>query len=356
MAAIALGMTILVGCGAAAPAPSPTAPSAPPNPSGTAAPTEPDAPQPVLDLTCDDLATGSLSLLLPADGDRTPRDGGARVTNDVRSLGGQYSVRSAGGLACEWSNGQTVGPDGTPALVGVEIMILPNGTSQFERWIEYYQDGAASCRDTSLYCDSNELVGATWVTITASGTSGDAFASYVTEVRDLVASAGPGAELWTPPTALSGSTCDGIVTAPAVASALGLDVGLRTEGPHGGWSIQAAADENFGTIRCGWFFLDSDLAVGFLTALPGGAWAWDQAAGALTNPSTPAPLVVAGLTAQDEAWIRCADTGEACIVDLVLGDDWIEYRVETGDPVYTPTFDVPQGAAAIAAAIVAARP
>ena len=283
------------------------------------------------------------------------RDGGARVTNDGAGPGAQYSVRSLGGLACEWSNGLTRSPDGTTTLVGVEVMILPQATSQYERWIAGYLDGSPSCRSEPVYCDSNELIGTTWVSISATGTTGEGFADYAAQVRDLVTNAGPGAAPWVPETTVGPGGCEGIIAAPAMSTALGMDLVSGT--PHaGGWSIQAAAQANFGTLQCLWYPHASDRPVSFLTALPGGVWAWEAAAPVLTIPSVPAALDVPGLAEDDEAWIRCAEADTSCVVDLILGNDWIEFRVFNEDPANVTVLDPRGSAAAIAAAIVAGRP
>jgi hypothetical protein len=283
------------------------------------------------------------------------RDGGARVTNNGAGPAAQYSLRSLGGLACEWSNGLTRSPDGTITLVGVEVMILPEGTSQYERWIAGYLDGSPSCRGEPVYCDSNELIGTTWVSITATATTGEGFADYAAEVRDRVTNAGSGAAPWVPETTLGPGGCGGIIADAAMSTALGID--LLGGPPHaGGWSIQAAADANFGTLQCIWYARDSDHPVSFLAALPGGAWAWKEAAPDLTNPSVPVALDVPGLAAEDEAWIRCTDLAAPCIVDLILGNDWIEFRVWNEDQVNVPVVEPRTGAVAIATAIVAGRP
>lgn len=355
LAATAVSLALLSGCAGAKPASTPTDVPSELTPTPTFPAAEPTVPQPVFDLTCDDLATEALTALLPADEDRVARDGGARLTNDSSGPGAQYSVRSLGGLACEWSNGLTRSADGMVTLVGVEVMILPNGTSQYERWIAGYLDGTASCRGVPLYCDSNELVGTTWVSITATATTGDGFADYAAKVRDLVANAGPGAAPWVPETTVGASGCDGIIAAPAISAALGIEKAYSGEPHAGGWSIEAAAKANFGTVQCVWHAEDPEDAVGFLTALPGGVWAWKQVASALTKPATPVTMDLAGLAVGDEAWVRCADADTRCVVDLILGSDWIEFSVWVGDSESTSALDVRTGVTAIATEIVNGR-
>jgi hypothetical protein len=171
------------------------------------------------------------------------------------------------------------------------------------------------------------------------------------DVVSAVTAAGSGAALWTPPagtTALP-ADCPGVITDATVQSALGLAVPVQASSGGGGWSIESGARENWGGPHCYWALLDSDSGVGSLATLPGGAWAWDEARAFITVPSAPEVVSIAGLAAGDEAWLRCAAADAYCVIDLVLGGNWVEAYIWRDGP--TP--DRRAGALAVGAAIVA---
>lgn len=361
-AAAALTLT-MTACGPGAPTSSPTpdasrTPSATPSASASAS-AEPLVPEPVLDLTCADLATASLAGVLP--GDRTSRDPGVSTMNALPVIAPVYSIRSLGGIACEWSNGVAFSPQRgfAPGYQGVRVFVLPDGTAQYDRYIDYYGSGGLSCSSDEAFCESNDLVGTTWVGIRVEGgASATAAAALASEIASVVGGAGAGADPWTPPTGTAdlAADCAGILPDATVSSALGVGVPVQSVGPAGGWSLEAGADVQNGTVRCSWLYLDSDSGVGAMDALHGGAWAWEEARPHLTNPSAPTALTVAGLGPDDEAWIRCAGDGSTCTVDLVLGGNWISFSLWSPDWAPGPAFDRRAGAEALAAAIVAAAP
>jgi len=136
-----------------------------------------------------------------------------------------------------------------------------------------------------------------------------------------------------------------------VQSALGIDATVQASSGGGGWSLEAGARENWGGPHCYWAFLDSDAGVGSLATLPGGAWAWDEARTFLTLPSVPEAVTIAGLSADDEAWLRCAPGDAYCLIDLVIGGNWVEAYVWPDDAGFS--IDRRAGALAIGEAIVA---
>ncbi len=364
-AAVAImAVLALAGCTPPSPSstPTPSPSGAAPSPTGSATPTpEPEAlsPEPVLDLDCGDLTTASLSGVLP--GDRTPRDPGVSIMNALPTIAPVYSIRSLGGIACEWSNGVAFSPQRgfAPGYQGVRVFVLPNGTAQFDRYVDYYGSAGLSCSSDGSFCESNDLVGTTWIGMRVEGgSSATAASALVGEIAGVVSAAGPGADPWVPPTGTADlpTSCAGIVPDATVSSALGVGVPVQSVGPAGGWSLEAGADVQNGTVRCSWLYLDSDSGVGAMGALHGGAWAWAEARPSLTAPSVPAELAVSGLGADDEAWIRCASDGSTCTVDLVIAGNWIEFSLWPPDWAPGPAFDRRAGAEALAAAIVAAYP
>jgi hypothetical protein len=348
----------LTACTDPVPTPTPTASaSSEPTPSPTLAPIS--APAPVLDVDCAALV-GDATLVGAFAVAVSSIDPAESMMAAYPAISPTYQVRSLGGITCEWSNGEpqsnTTGSN--PAYVGARVMVLPNATSQWDRYLAYYGASAAGdyCTDGggSLYCTTDALVGSTWVEVTSVGASSDAAASALgAEVVAAITAAGPGADPWSPPadTAALPADCTGVIPDAAVQSALGIDVAVQASTGGGGWSLEAGARENWGGPHCYWAFLDADAGVGSLATLPGGAWAWAEAREFLAHPSTPESVTIAGLAAGDEAWIRCAAADTYCLIDLVIAGNWVEAYVWPDDSGFA--IDHRAGALAIGEAIVA---
>jgi hypothetical protein len=311
----------------------------------------------VLDLACAELASsGTIAGAVSAAVSSVDP---AKTTMDAYPvLADTYPIRSLGGLACEWNNGQPQsGTTGlNPAYVGVRVLVLPNANSQWDRYVAYYGPTIVGdyCAASSvpLFCTTDALVGSNWVDVRIVGASSSAGASALgAEVVSAVTSAGPGAAVWTPPagTTTLPADCPGVVADATVQSALGLAVPVQASSGGGGWSIESGARENWGGPHCYWGFLDADDGVGSLATLPGGAWAWAEARTFITLPAVPEAVSIAGLAAGDEAWLRCSAGDTYCVIDLVIGGNWVEAYIWPG----TSTPDHRAGALAVGEAIVA---
>lgn len=350
----ALGVGLLASCASVASAPVPSSSGSPaaiatPDPT----PTRPSRPEPLLDLTCDDLATASLATLLP---DTTPRDP-VLDPLDRPTIPSALSVRSLGGLACEYSNGVPHDPFGAPGTssIGAWVALLPDAAEPYETWRVGYGDGNMRC-PSEYGCSSNVLIGTTWVSIHIEGVANtEAARSFQDEVSAAVAAAGPGAAPWTRESTLP-ATCWDIVPDADVATALGLDVPIHSQPPHGGWSLEGAADERFGGARCWWGLPTSELGPGSISALPDGRWALDEYRPHLVEPATPERVEITGLAPEDEAWLRCAPDESTCTLDLGIGRDWIRVHLVSPDATEAPPFDRRAGALALGAAIASALP
>ena len=341
----------------AGPTPAASSLSATPTPSPTVAAIS--APAPVFDVECGDLA--SEATLADALGASAISIDPAEATMGAYpAISPTYAVRSLGGITCEWSNGEpqsdTTGLN--PAYVGTRALVLPNATSQWERYLAYYGPDAegdyCGAYEGPLHCTTDVLTGSTWVQLTTVGATSEAAASALgAEVVAAISGAGPGAAPWTPPAGTSAlpADCPGVIPDAAVQSALGIDATVQASSGGGGWSLEAGARENWGGPHCYWAFLDSDAGVGSLATLPGGAWAGDEARTFLTLPSVPEAVTIAGLSADDEAWLRCAPGDAYCLIDLVIGGNWVEAYVWPDDAGFS--IDRRAGALAIGEAIVA---
>lgn len=342
------------------PAASPTPSDATPTPTPTVEALS--VPEPVIGVTCAELLPAAAvtaafpDTLAVADAAHSTLVAGAAIVP-------AYVARSLGGIACEWNNGQAYSDSrgSNPDYSGVRVTVLPNAGAQWDRYVEYYgSDGLGLfCGEVfppyPLGCNGNDLVGGHWVETTIFDASSAAAATALhAAILAAVGAAGPGADPWTAPadTLAIPSTCDAIAPTSAVQSALGVAESLVASGPAGGWSLRAGADVNAAVVNCNWLYYDADAGVGNLRVLPAGSWAWAEAYPALTMPSAPEPLVVTGLEADDEAWIRCASGNAECVVDLVVGGNWLEFEIWAEDGLGRVTADRRAGASTIAQATV----
>lgn len=319
-------------------------------------------PLPVLDIECADLASAaSIAATFPVA--VAVMDASNAIMDAYPVIPKTYHLRSLGGLACEWNNGepQSSNTGTNPDYVGMRVLVLPNAGEQWVRYENYYGAGADSiyCSDgalASITCSTNRLVGTNWVDVTVTGpSSADLGRSLSAEILASVGAAGPGADPWVVPadTAPLPSECTEIISDADVQTALALGVAVQTNYAAGGWSLSAAASQDWGGPYCYWAYLGADAGVGALNTLRGGAWAWDEARAFITVPAVPEAVAISGLAATDEAWIRCAPANSYCLTDLVIGGNWISVYMwpdEGGSPLGV---DRRAGAIAIAEAIVA---
>lgn len=341
---------------AAEPTPAPTPEASDPSATPTPAEDVVTAPEPALDVDCSDLAsTASVTSALGAG--VASVDPAASTMGAYPVISPSYFVRSLGGLACEWSNGQPQSnrAGSNPAYVGARVLVLPNATSQWTRYVDYYGPEVEDTFCSGGYCSVDAYVGSTWVHVQMSGTTSDASAASLgAEIVSAIAAAGPGAAPWVVPadTAPLPADCLSLISDADVQASLGIGVPLVATTAAGGWSIEAGAEDNWQGPACHWSFLDADAGVGGLTTLVAGAWAWDEAREFLTVPSTPVAVTLASLDAGDEAWLRCDASDSTCLVDLVIGGNWIQVHVWPDDVMGT-SYDRRAGALAIAERIVA---
>ncbi len=337
--------------------PTPTAPNGGPTPTATAEALR--APEPLLDLECGDiLPSSAVSAAYPAG--VTAIDPAESIMGADPIISPTYALQSLGGMACEYSNGESFSSSrGTnPAYVGVRALVLPNAVAQWEKFIGYYGADGEGLRCSSaagaMFCTFSSLVDGAWVSITAIGAlSAETVDGLGAAAVAAISAADPGADPWTAPagTAELPPDCAGIVPDSDVQALLGAPVATVSSLGGGGWSIESAALEDWGGPRCNWLYVDADLGVGSLNTLPGGAWAWALAAEFLTVPSAPAALDVAGLADADEAWLRCTSDGGECVLDLILGGNWVEAYL--WPDAHDRSYDQRAGAEALATAIVA---
>ena len=358
-AAIVAGAALLLLSGCTPGTPTPTASpaveaSATPTPTPTPTVEPISAPEPRIDLTCAELGAAmplASSFIEPVtEVSRAATEYGAYPARPE-----EYIVRSVGGLVCEFSNGQpqsrVLGP--AAGYVGVRLFVLPEPGIQWDRYASYY--GVAGDRDAycaaSSNCFLNALGGSTWVDGTVVGAVNDAAGTAVLDAAlAAVTAAGPGAAAWAPPagTLALPDDCTAYIDGPTLQAATGQSTALDPySGFGGGWSLVAGAFEIDGSPQCFWAFEFADAGIGTLDVIRGGEWAWSEAREIVGS----APITVAGLAEGDEAWLRCGPADAWCVVDLVLGGNWLELHLN--DDEFGEPFDRRAAIQSIAATIVA---
>jgi hypothetical protein len=363
-----LATAALVGCTPtpAGPPATSTAASSTPSPVVTPAAADTAPPRPALDVDCSGLA--------PAAAITAAFGAGVHSVDPLISqlltaptVPDAYVLQTLGGLSCEWNNGVPyLGSPGSTLYAGVQLALLPHAASQWAKYAAIYGssgEGVFCPADPHDYCESEQLVGTTWVALWMYGAGSEAQAdALAASIAAAVTAAAPGAPAWTPPSGTGTiGGCSTLLT-PARAQADMAVTGTTIVFAHagGGWSIQSGARENADAVGCLYGYADEESVPAEVGWLRGGEWAYDAAAahpvsgwGAIT------PAAIPGLAPDDRARIRCTDAtapdyeGFAiCTVDLALGGNWIQvvYEPEAGGRA---TAEPRAGALALAADVVA---
>jgi hypothetical protein len=339
VAVASAALLLLSGCTPGTPTPtaSPTVEaSSTPSPPPTVEPMS--APEPRIGLTCDELGAAlplATTFSVPVSSvSRAATEYGAHP-----SMPEEYVVRSLGGLVCEFSNGepQSVVRGTSSSYVGVRLLVLPDAVAGWERYVDLYdvvgtREVYCSAAGGGSSCTLNALAGTAWVDAEVVGAVTDAAATAVVDsMLAAVSDAGPGAEPWSPPadTIALPTECSEFIDAAGVMAATGLAGPFDVRGRDGGgWSLRGAAITTDDSPKCMIAFEFADAGIGTISTLLGGQWAAAEAQ-AIVGLT---PLTVAGLGADDEAWLRCGPADAWCVIDLVLGGNWVEVYLWEDDP------------------------
>jgi hypothetical protein len=301
-------------------------------------------PQPVLDIDCARLA-GTSAITAAFGASVHTVDPLITQALSTTTIPDAYVLQTLGGITCEWNNGVPfVGIPGPTPYVGAQLAILPHAELQWETYLRNHEDSGFFCpsSDPQLYCESEQLVGSTWVSLVMQGAVSQTQArNLATSIDAVVAAAGPGAPAWTPPsgTGIFGDCASLLTPAQVQADMHVTGSTIFFDQPHGGWSIQAGARVNADAVGCLLKFTDEDSVPAVVEWLRGGKWAYDAFASySAESWGTNAPVAIAGLPSGDQARIRCTDPSAPdyegqpiCTVDLALGGNWIQVVYEPAD-------------------------
>lgn len=307
---VVVGLLLFSGC-AAAPEPKPSrTPSATASATPTPTPEPIVAPTPAFDVTCDDVAAAVEELVGPPNTDVSHA---LSLVSGPRWYPGpaQYMFDRAGGIACSAGDSER----------SWQITMVPGATSIVE--------GAAS-RDgfsgENFFCDNSYDFGSCIGDVV----EGDVLLSL--QIVDPALSAGATGEVETvfrtiaakaaakvrpvqlADSAIVGVACSRFLTEEEIRARVG-DQGIRLTEKFGGWGIPAevyfvvngakVCQYSSGGFGDGTTYLT-------ITTLPGGAWAFEQIAGATAITVDGADAALSGV-----------DPLGRPVLDLRLGADWI---------------------------------
>jgi hypothetical protein len=275
-------------------------------------------------------------------------------------------IREAGGLVCLWSAGpvdEYLQGNGTvPSFLEITV--------QFGAGAEYALNapglgaengraGECDVDDPGSICQNDDLLGnGTWVEILSrhavgTGTGGDDIGTIETSVLAAVTAAGSPTGSTAPEsgTTALGTQCTDFASTTDIQSAVGSAVTASTPdqgqtGTDPQTPIWYPSQDVLKDHPC--VFSTGSAVQARLAWIPGGAWAWAENK---TQALADAPLQslhLTGLGANDSASIRCAPGDAACVVDLVVGGNWIEAAV----PASSTAANKRTAATAVAQAIV----
>ena len=336
-------VALLAGCAPTPPAPVESTPPPVTAPTPTPTPTvDPiTAPEPLLDLTCDSLVGDGVGQLFTGgvsevDPERTIAEAGTSVAY-------KYAVEQLGGLACEWSNGvpqsDKMGSD--PGYIGLAVTVAPATEAQWAEYRDYYdvqKDRQIYCfTDTGFFCAANVYVGGWWVESQATGMDTVAakalqktYRGVIEKVIARVSAASPTGTEWVAPEGTSPTPdCEGFLSADDARSAFGTSGKVSIERPQGGVSLDGVMRRELNSLWCIYLIDNSDDSVGALYWLPGGEWAWLEESTFDLLGGVPTEISVAGLEANDSAWVRCFSN--TCEVDLIVDHNWVNFTAGSND-------------------------
>ena len=260
-----------------------------------------------------------------------------------------YAVSQLGGVSCLVS-GEVAGQ----SYVSVEV--LPEATTQ---WMTYtaknaevvsgadstYGDASyVDCFNEGEYftCSANILVGETWIDVYARGldvdpsVSNESIAEYaaplITDNVSTVMDAPVSGPLRAAPasTGMLPTDCAVYATADEFRAAFSTADEILISGDSDGesWGIVDAAYTLAGGDRCTWIPESTGQTWPlYITALPGGGWAFDRSASLMTVDDA-AQTVATSVAGVDRSTFGCQVYSGFCTLDTVIAGNWVQFSAE----------------------------
>jgi len=323
-------LALLSGCAPGSPTPlTSTSPE-----SGTPSPAETveagEHPVPGFGDGCAALVPMSLITAISPDAN-TPHDMLATEYAAFPSIPQHAAIAQAGGLLCEWSNGEPYTSQmGTSGFRGIQLSVLPDAAQGWITFTDYYgldpAVGQVYCSGSDFYCGFDFFESGYWFNAEAfvSETPGtlENVQALVDHLRRQALAFGAAAEPWMPAGhVVVPNDCAIILPGSVVDEVFGAGHSLDENDGGGGWSIWAEGFLRNSDTGCGWFNETQSIGTSWLN---GGAWL-----AAELGATDGSPLPLDGLASDDSATITCDAAG--CDVTLIVAGNWFDVNA-TGSP------------------------
>ncbi|MFK4730600.1 hypothetical protein ROT00_12995 [Agromyces mediolanus] len=231
-------------------------------------------------------------------------------------------VLDLGGLDCTWSNGVAYNDQygDVPDYRGVSVTVVPQPDGGWSELAALRSQPRLFTSCSTDYCSATTETEGSWIEFQGVRIDAAGWPGFVDTVTAAISEA---AAPSTPPQGYAGTLfdCSAFPSVDAIAAATGAEgvvEGDVSGGGGGGWSAWAEAWYHSGDLSCQWSTSDRSLASA--ARVTDGRWAYER----MLLAGRSEPVSIAGLAAGDEATLRCDDRfGNACAVDLAIGDDWL---------------------------------
>jgi hypothetical protein len=248
-------------------------------------------------------------------------------------------IRTAGGLACEWTNGLYLDGGWTAAPVGVRVEYLPYAASGYWRWAAVF--GGTTTSPESFFCGTSYCQLATseggdFLIVGIQNARSVAIAESLARRISTALQLGATTPFVAPHYAAElDHTCEQIVRPVAWRSAVNALAVPRTFPIPPGWGPVNNAMLVARAPACAYTDATGVHGVGLLSTMPGGRWSFILLSSLLTAPGPLTAIRVPGMRAGDTAFTRCDAAHEHCILDALIATHWVQVnllsRADGGD-------------------------
>ena len=247
-------------------------------------------------------------------------------------------IRTAGGLACEWSNGLYLDAS-TAAPVGVRVEYLPYAASGYWRWAAVF-GGTSTSPDSFFcvahYCQLATSEGGDFLIVGLQNARSEAVAESLARRINTAIQLGATTPFVAPHYAAElDHTCEQIVRPAAWRAAVNALAVPRTFPVPPGWGPVNSAMLVARAPACAYTDVTGSHGVGLLSTMPGGRWSFILLSSLLTAPGPLTPIRVPEMRAGDTAFTRCDAAHEHCILDALIATHWVQVnllsRADGGD-------------------------
>ena len=244
-------------------------------------------------------------------------------------LPGAEVIRTAGGLACEWTNGLFLDGGWTTAPVGVRVEYLPYASSGYWRWAAL--SGVTTPESffcASGYCQLMNSTGGDFLYVGVQGARSTAVAESLARRISTAIQLGA-TTAFVPPVyaAQLDHTCEEIVRPVVWRAAVGSSPALRTFAVPPGWGPVNSAMLTARAPACAYTDATGARGAGLLSTMPGGRWSFLTLSSLLTAPGPLTPIAVPEMRAGDTAFTRCDAAHSHCILDALIATHWVQVNL-----------------------------